>query len=435
MAVANVRGVDRGMEQTEKISLRAWLVIFSASLYFFYEFMQVNMFNALDPALIQVFHVSAARLGALSAYYFYGVIPLLLPAGIILDRISTRQVIIVGMIFSITGTLVFALSTSFWLTEACRFATGLAGAFCLLSNIRLASRWFPARSMALVMGFVVTMGMVGGMVAQTPLTILMNLYGWRHALLIDAGFGVLCLVMIILVVRDYPPGYDHDYEQQTHALHDYGFWHSLGLVVRNTQNWLAGLYTSLINLPIFLLGAIWGGMYLTQARHLTTLQASYVTSMIFVGTIIGSPVIGWISDVLCQRRKPMIICAIISLALILALMYMPHLSLPGLMLLFFGVGFFTSAQIISYALIAECNTHALTGTAEGLAAVIIMTGGLSQPFFGWLMDLHWDHTFLHQIPFYSSFDYRLGLSIIPIAFVFGLLAALLIKETHCKAID
>jgi hypothetical protein len=36
---------------------------------------------------------------------------------------------------------------------------------------------------------------------------------------------------------------------------------------------------------------------------------------------------------------------------------------------------------------------------------------------------------------YSSADFNLALSIMPIAFVFGLIAALFIKETYCRSAE
>ena len=36
---------------------RPWLIIFATSLFFMYHFAQVNMFNALGPAMLKSFHI------------------------------------------------------------------------------------------------------------------------------------------------------------------------------------------------------------------------------------------------------------------------------------------------------------------------------------------------------------------------------------------
>ena len=153
--------------------------------------------------------------------------------------------------------------------------------------------------------------------------------------------------------------------------------------------------------------------------------------MLFVGTIVGSPVIGWLSDRLRRRQMPMVMGAIIALMLVLILMYAPHLSLEVLLIVFLILGFITSTQIISYPLIAE-SPLALTGTAEGLAAVLIMAGGFTQPMFARLMQWHWTHHFVHHIPVFSQSDYQWALAIMPVAFILALVMALLVRETSCR---
>lgn len=426
---ATVAGLTLADEQSHH-GIRAWLVVFSAALFFFFEFMQVNMFNALDPALMQAFHVNAEQLGQLSANYFYANVIFLFPAGLILDRFSTRKIIITAMAVSVAAAYCFSCSHYFWQAATCRFLTGISGAFCLLSCVRVASRWFPPRRMALVVGLIVTFAMVGGMVAQTPFTLMTDQLGWRHTILIDAIVGTLMLIIMFSIVRDYPHGYDKSLEQPHHTT-DLRFWQSILLVAKNTQNWLGGIYTCLMNLPIFIIGAMWGSLYLVQVHHLTRADSSIVTSMIFLGTIIGSPLIGWFSDRIGRRRMPMIVTAIISLALIMLFMY-ARLNFIELCILTFIIGLVTSAQIISYPLIAESNALALTGSAEGLASTLIMAGGFSQPFVGWIIDHEWQHKFINHIPLYSTHAYHIGFLIMPISFIIAAIAALLIKETYCQ---
>ena len=62
------------------------------------------------------------------------------------------------------------------------------------------------------------------------------------------------------------------------------------------QNWLCGIYTCLLNLPIFVLGGFLGNEYLFYVHHLSYTQAAFVSSMLFLGTTFGSPAMGWISD-------------------------------------------------------------------------------------------------------------------------------------------
>ncbi|HLD17085.1 MAG TPA: MFS transporter [Coxiellaceae bacterium] len=415
--------------------LKGWLVCMTGSLFFFYEFMQLNMFNALDPALMEAFNVSGSELSHLWTYYIYANVLFLFVAGLILDRFSTRWIIASALMLSVLCTFFFAMSTELWQAEVCRFVTGIGGAFCLLSNVRLASRWFPPERMALVVAVIVTFAMTGGVTAQIVLTPLTDMLGWRETLLIDAGVGLGMLLLIIFFVRDYPEGYEKEFEAHTAEREGITLLHAIRHVLANTQNWLGGLYTSLINLPIFILGAMWGALYLVQIRHLSRTDSAEVASMIFWGTIVGSLFLGWLSDFIRRRKILMIWGAIFSLVLIFTLMYAPNLSLYTLMAIFFGLGFTTSTQIISYPLIAESNPLSLTGTAEGLASTLIMAGGFVQLLAGYLIELHWSHKTIHHISVYSQNDYQLAMWIMPIGFIGSLIAALVVKETYCRPFE
>jgi len=409
-----------------------WLVCLSAALFFFYEFIQMGMFNSISQELMRDFSINAGQLGFLSATYFYADVIFLLFAGILVDRISIRIIILSAMVMVVLATILFAFSHSFQLAAFSHFISGIGNAFCFISCIKLATRWFSSHRLAFVIGVIITIAMLGGVVAQTPFALLVEWLGWRDAVLVNAGVGAVITVIVYLFVRDYPKRQTSEVMTEKNAA-PASIKKSLLTVLFNKQNGLGGIYTCLLNLPIILLGELWGVMYLTQVHHLLKTQASLVATMIFVGTIIGSPFIGWFSDAIGKRRLPMIVGAVLSLLVLLCIMFLPNLNFSTLLVLFLLLGIFTSTQIISYPLIAESNPRHLTGTSTGLASVLIMGGGaVFQPLFGWLMDLHWDQTLNHGVAMYSPSNYLNGLAIMPIAFIVSIIAACLLRETHCQ---
>ena len=72
---------------------RSWIVCFSAALFFFYEFIQMHMFSAISPELMRDFSLNASQLGLLSTTYLIANTLFLLPAGLLLDRYSTRPTV------------------------------------------------------------------------------------------------------------------------------------------------------------------------------------------------------------------------------------------------------------------------------------------------------------------------------------------------------
>ncbi len=404
--------------------LMAWVVCLSAGLFFFYEFFQLNIFDVINQPLRHDFQIDATKLSWMSSAYLWADILFLLPAGVILDRFSTRKVILSAMLICILGTVGFALTHSFLIASFCHFLSGIGNAFCFLSCVVLVSHWFPPRRQALVIGTLVTMAFVGGMMAHTPFAYLYDMFGWRYALLINGAVGVVIWLWIYYTVKDKPansPEKIHTEKGQVIP--------SFIRALSNAQNWLAGLYTSFLNLPIMVLCALWGASYLQTVHHLSEMSASNVVSLIFMGSVIGCPLAGWISDVQGRRKPLMVIGAIATLITILPLFLDFTLSQWTLSIIFFALGFFTSTQVISYPLIAESNSAETTGASTGVASVLIMGGGgVGQVLFGWLMARHAGLV----VTTYTVADFQFAMWMFPITAIASLIAALLIRETYCK---
>ncbi len=404
--------------------LMAWVVCLSAGLFFLYEFFQLNIFDVINQPLRDDFHIDATQLSWMSSAYLWADILFLLPAGVILDRFSTRTVILSAMLLCVLGTVGFALTNSFILASFCHFLSGIGNAFCFLSCVVLVAHWFPPRRQALVIGSLVTMAFIGGMMAHTPFAYLYELFGWRRALLIDGAVGAVLLLWISWIVRDRPEGAPVK-SQSNQGQIVAGFIHALS----NPQNWFAGLFTSFLNLPIMVLCALWGASYLQVVHHLSEMAASNVVSLIFMGSVIGCPLAGWLSDSQGRRKPLMVAGAAATLITVLPLFL--HIALSQLMLsiLFFALGFFTSTQVISYPLIAESNPAENTGASTGIASVIIMGGGgVGQVLFGWLMAHHAETA----VTTYTVADFQFAMWMFPITAVVALIAALLTRETYCK---
>ena len=404
-----------------------WLVCLSAGLFFFYEFFQLNLFDVINQSLRADFKIDAAQLSWMSSTYIWANVLFLLPAGVILDRLSTRRVILLAMAVCVLGTMGFALTHSFAMAAFFHSLTGIGNAFCFLSCVVLVSRWFPPRRQALVIGCIVTMAFIGGTMAHTPLAYLSSHYGWRQALLMDAAVGALLLGWIALIVRDTP--IKTVVTSCASATPQASF--NLLAVLSNRQNWFAGVYTACLNLPIMVLCALWGASYLHVVHHLTPIQSSNVVSLIFLGSIVGCPLVGWLSDSMGRRKPLMLIGAIATLLTVTPLFLSLHLSVSLLSILFFALGFFSSTQVIAYPLIAESNPSQFTGVATGIASIIIMGGGgVGQLLFGLLMRGRAGDAAQQ----YAAMDFQLAMWMFPIASLVAIFVIFLTRETWCVSL-
>ena len=118
-----------------------------------------------------------------------------------------------------------------------------------------------------------------------------------------------------------------------------------------------------------------------------------------------------------------------SIVIFMLILLIKSPSEGALTLLFFGLGLLTSSQTLGYPLITENNPKELTGTAMGVAAVIIMGfPALIQPLSGKLLDWSWDGTLIDGTPFYAAGDFQLAFLIFPLGFLAALFALTRVRE-------
>lgn len=403
----------------------AWVVCISASLFFFYEFIQGNMFASIGDDIMRDFHIKADTMAMMSSIYYVSNVIFLFLAGFVLDKFSPKKTILTAMMFCIAGTFVFANTHSFAVAMTCRFITGIGSAFCFLGPVRIASRWFPSQRMALVTGVIVTIAMTGGMIAQNPLTQLVIHYGWRQSLVYVGYLGIIIFILMQFGIVE-----KKDHHQSPKFSADF----SIKDTYLNWVNLAPALYTSLMNMSIAVWGAMMGTAYLKQRLAIDADAASSINSLLFLGVIIGGPFIGWLSDKLALRLPPMKWGVVASLLITLLIMYAP--VTPTIMgVLFFSLGFFTSTQVISYALVAESNSPAVT--ARVVSVISIFTQGgfiLYQNLYSKILVLYGNEAVLNNgTPVYSVLGYQSANIIIIAGLLFAGLVTFGLTESFGRA--
>lgn len=412
-----------------KSSLLPWMVCFAATLFFFYEFIQGNMFASIAANIMQDYQIQADKMAYLSSIYYLSNVLFLFIAGMVLDRFSIKNTILIAMSLCVISTFILAYSHSFYVALFCRFVTGIGSAFCFLGPVRLASHWFPPKRMALVTGAIVTMAMTGGMLAQYPLTKLVSYVGWRQAVQDVGILGFAMLIVMFFWIKERPQV----------AIKKEGQPIKISAAARkaylNPQYLRAALYTSLMNMAIAVFGAMMGTLYLEQRLGVSTEQASMVNGMLFFGAIIGAPLVGWLSDKAGLRILPMKVGVLASLLTLIGVLYLP-VSLNIMAVLFFLLGFFTSAQVISYALVAESSSPMMTATAVSVISILTQGGYLVyQNLFSSLLTNYGGMHLINGVPVYLLDAYQHAAIILPVGLFIAFLLLFGLKETHCRQVE
>lgn len=428
------------MQNHKRYFLSAWLVCGLGALYYSYEYLLRISPSVMEPALREHFHLSATGFGLLSAFYYYAYVPLQLPVGILLDRYGPRLLLTLACFICVVGTFIFSATDVFWIAAAGRFLVGLGSAFAFVGVLKLATIWLPEDKLAMVSGLAAALGTLGAMLGDNLLGRLVIHVGWRQTINFTAFFGIALIFALWFGIRDKktPSAQHGTINSFRRSMKD------LGIIIKNQQIWVNGLFGCLVYLPTTVFAELWGIPYLKHAHGLTQQGADFANSILFLGFTLGAPLMGYLSDRLKRRKLPMLFGATGAAILMMTVLYMPGLNATTLTLLMFLLGLFYSAQCIVFAVGRELSPNEAAGTAMAITNMIVMLGAMFlQPLVGRLLDFslsfharalpieHLSSDALQQL--YTADDYQFALSIIPLGIIIAAILTFFLKETYAEA--
>lgn len=416
----------------QKPTLLAAIICILASSFYMYEFILQVSPAVMTRELIHDLGLNAVSLGIMTASFYYAYTPMQLPAGFLFDRFGPRRLMTAATLTCAIGALIFGITNNIALASAGRFMMGMGSAFSFIGTLVLISRWFPARYFAFLTGLVELMSCVGAIVGETPLTIAVAHWGWRHTILTLSLIGIALGLLIWLIVRDSPEVVSKGHKFQSTSKKT--ILQSLKQVGRNNQTWFVALYSFMVWAPITAFAALWGVPFLVAAYGISTEAASAACTMIWLAIGIGCPILGWWSDKVGLRGMPLKFAASLGAIGLIPVIYIPHLPLFWLYFCLFLFGLAASGQALAFGVVKDNNHANVAGTAIGINNMATVAGGaLFQPVIGLFLHLYWDGITHHGVPFYSAADYRKAFIILPLCYVFAfLIGKFLIRETHCQ---
>jgi MFS family permease len=379
--------------------------------------------------LMQAFGATGAIIGLLSATYFYAYAALMIPAGVLLDRLGVRWVVAAGGLVMGAGTFLMALASGSALLFAGRFLVGAGASVMFVGALKIAAAWFPAPYFATLSAATAAIGVLGGLVGTAPMAWLAAGLGWRGAL---AAVGVVTLAgaaCCLALVRDQPP--DH---------RDVGVpvpgWPAvlagLGRVLGNPHTWppflaFFFLYSATNNL------LFWVVPCLRDVYGLGMTDAALYATATSVALLVAGPLTGFVSDrVLRRRRLPYaVLTAVQFVAWLGFVLTLGRLPLGGLYVLLLAMGLVGGAFVLTWPLGREVNPPELAGIAVAAVNLGGFAGAaLTQGPLGALLDARWAGETVEGARVYPVEAYRASFAASAILILCSSLISLLFRETR-----
>ncbi|TRW45067.1 MFS transporter [Georgenia yuyongxinii] len=270
------------------------------------------------------FEISAASLSMFVVVQLAVYAAAQIPVGILLDKVGSRRVLVVGAVVLAAGQLLLALVGTLPLALVARVLVGVGDATAFISVLRLVPAWFPAQRVPVLTQMTGIVGATGQIISAVPFMAVLLGHGWTPAFVSLAGLGVFMAGVAALLVRDRPaavPGTTRTAVADVDAQGDDAVQPvgtgaevppsrvrapavkkkaSLSKVVREPGAWL-GFFTHFLTLfPTNTFILLWGVPFLTAGQGLSAGAASALLTISALAGIVLGPVSG-----VLQSRHPM----------------------------------------------------------------------------------------------------------------------------------
>jgi MFS family permease len=349
---------------------RRWLTVgICCPMFLLSMFYRVS--NAvISPRIMAEFHLTNEQLGLLAAAFFYAFAVSQIPVGFLLDRFGARKTMTFFSILGGIGAVVFAKSGDIHGLIAGRVLLGIGMASNLMGALKLFTEWFEPREFATVSGVLVAVGTMGAMMATSPLVILTEAMGWRGSFVFLGFITIALAACFYAVVRDRPGQSASAFPTGISLLA------TLKTVFLDRNYWAISMGAFMRYGVHIAIQALWAGPFLMGIVGISPLAAGNLLLIMNIGSILGAPIGGFLSDQkIRSRKKTVLIGFAIMAASFLALSGYSRADLVWLGLIFFGIGFGSSFCQVMYVHIKELMPSHMAATAMSGINFFTMAGG------------------------------------------------------------
>ena len=189
----------------QKHSLRFILISIATLLYFLANLQRSAVPGAIFDLLQADYSIDAGKVTLLGAIFCYVYASIQLIVGLMVDKIGGFRVVAMGCILFSIGALLFPLADSLAVLYLSRALVGLGGATFYLSTIREVKKFAKDKNFSLAVSYILFVGYSGGVIANAPLVMSADNFGWRNTFYFLAFITIFLSCLYILALFVFKP--------------------------------------------------------------------------------------------------------------------------------------------------------------------------------------------------------------------------------------
>jgi MFS family permease len=395
-----------------------WMVLLLVSLAMFGNYYVYDSISPLADLLARELKFTDSNIGLLNAIYSIPNIFMVLIGGLIIDRIGTRISTVIFGVLCLLGAAVTASSGTLEVMAAGRLIFGLGAESLIVAVTTAIAKWFKGKELSFAFGLNLTLARLGSFAALNSPSWAAKYYEhWQLPLFISVAFGVICVVGALLY-----------WVFERHAESTYTLWEAGAtdkVVLRDVLKFGTS-YWFIVALCITFYSGIFpfqtfAVKFFMDAHGTTREEGGFLSSMLTLFAMIGTPLFGLLVDRVGKRSLFMMFGSILLIPVYLMMAYTSvSLYVPMAMM---GIGF-SLIPAVMWPSVSYVVDGSKLGTAYGLMTLIQNIGlaGFNL-LVGWANDVS-------AAGAANPGGYAAGMWIFSVLGFFGLLFAALLRRSE-----
>ncbi len=353
------------------------LIFFILSLSYMYAPFSRMAPGIMGPELMQSFALDSVQFGLLGLCFMWPYAIGQIPAGLFIDSYGSSKALVVMLLLTAGGNFLFGAAQNFFVLSISRIIIGLSVAGYFLVGTKIISAWYEKDEFTKIYGLFMGLGALGGVISTMPLQIMMEIFGWRNAMLVLGCFSLCLAVLVFLKVSDRPQHYKAVEQTIVPKVPALSISQQLGEVIKIPLIFNCAFICLSISSSGHSLQSLWNGVYLADVYNYGQGTIGAILLCAAIGLVVGGTSTGFFMKY-CAKLK---IITIGEGIFLLTWLYMVKsaacLSTAELMVINFIFGFMQMLVITTcYTFVKEIAPGNLLATSMGLVNTFIWVLGV-----------------------------------------------------------
>jgi predicted MFS family arabinose efflux permease len=283
--------------------------------------------------------VGPRELGILGGTWFIVFAFAQFPVGVMLDRIGPRRTMAGLMVASIIGCFLFSEAQSVTMGTIAMAMIGLGCSPVLMGVLYFFARTETPQRFAALGSTFLGIGLVGGLLAATPLSVLVEAVGWRNSFRLVGVITIASTLLLAVVVRDPPRAKDQAG----------GIFGAVIALFRMPAMWPILVMSIFVTAEVWTARSLWIGPFFGEVHGLGMIERGNAAFAMGVAMAISASLAGPIAERIGNPKRVVVVATIGSALGFLALAAWPSAPFVVAMALVLIIGLFGASYAVMIA--------------------------------------------------------------------------------------